>query len=187
MSLNTLNGQVQVIGSAKISDSVSLVSQTAGFGTGPLPSKTLNFTYGTGANANAPTQFNVNCWYLASRTVSATTADNLTLYGSLTDAEGNAINFKYIRYICIIISSPDGTKYLNVGPQGVTHAWGGASNMPWPGGAGSTVYDQVWWYWEICHPFAGYTVDHTTPADVLGIDNGSAESVTYGIWIIGEQ
>lgn len=187
MSINSLSTSVQVAGGGKVQDNTSLVSQTANFGTGALPSKNLAFTYGTGANANAPAQINANCWYLNQRTVAATTADNLTLYGSLTDAEGATLNFKFIRYVLIIIVSPDGTKYLNIGPRGVSNAWGGAANMPWPGGATSVVYDQCWWTWEICQPFAGYTVDHTTPADVLGIYNGSAESVTYAVWLIGEQ
>ncbi len=189
MSLNALAVSEQVAGGGKVSDSNTLISQIVNYGSGVLPSGNITFGFGTGAGTVGTNgaSGNANAWYAAQRTVAATTADNLTLYGSLTDAEGATLNFKYIRRILIYIISPDGIKSLYVGPRGISSAWGGAANMPWPGGATSVVYEQVWWKWDIVHPFAGWTVDHTTPADVLGIYNPGATSVTYAIWIIGEQ
>jgi hypothetical protein len=187
VSLTNLTATFNFQGSGTVTDPVSGTKQPVGFGSGPLPSRNMTFNYGTGANANAPAQVNANAWYCEPVTIAATSFGNLTLYGSLTDAQGNTLNFKYIRYIFIGIVGANGTLSFYVGPQNQTHAWGGAANMPWPGGVGATVYEQVWNTWELTHPFAGYTVDHTTPADVLGLYNPGAGSITLGVWIIGEQ
>lgn len=186
MGLTNLAANFNYQAGGKVADPTSGVNQPVSFGSGPLPSRNMTFSYGTGANANAPAQVNANCWYCEEVTISATSYGNLTLYGSLTDAEGNTLNFKYVRYLFIGIQNANGTLSFYVGPQNQSNAWYGA-NSPWPGGTGATVYEQIWNTWEVSHPFAGYTVDHTTPKDVLGLYNPGSGSITLGVWIIGEE
>jgi hypothetical protein len=142
----------------------------ARFGGGALPVRRTQFSFGTG-------DFQGNAWYIDSRTVSATSNDNINL--SSLAYYGTTYSLTKLKYLYVCISEPNGTKSLRVGPQNVSNA----AQLAW-GGTGSTVYDTVHTGRDWEHPFAGWDVTATS-ADVLGIYNPGAGSVTYGIWIIG--
>lgn len=191
--INALTLNETVGGGGTVKDTASLTQQTASYGSGALPSVSIAGSYSTAAasttavvTASAGATLTADAWYLAQRTVAATTYDNLTLYGSLTDAEGNTLNFKTVQRVLLVHANPTGSNPIQVGPQNQTNAWGGAANTPWPGGVGATVYDEVYWKLDLVNPW-GWTVDHATPADVLGIYNPNAGSVTYAVWILGTQ
>lgn len=188
MSFNGLAIRETINVAGSLSDSVSGTSQTVQYGAGSLPSLTTIWEYGTGANASAPAVINADCWYLPDpETISATSYWNVTLYNSVDDAEGNVLDFAHINRIDLIVNNPTGSNPVNIGPQNQTHAWGGAANTPWPGGTGATVYDQTFWHYRNTHPFTGFAVDHTTPADVLPIYNPESSSVTVTLWLIGQE
>jgi hypothetical protein len=143
------------------------------FGSQSIPATDISITYGTG-NAQC------NWMYYASRTVTATTADNLDLYGSLTDAFGTTINATYLKVLAVAISSPDGTKKLQVGPRGVAN-----TNQLAFGGTGATVYVEVYdWQVVAFNPYTGFAVTNAS-TDVVGIYNPGAGSVTYSILMAG--
>jgi hypothetical protein len=157
-----------------VADSATRRSSRYQFGLKSVPELSFALTYGTGSGK-------ANKIYTAQRTVTATTADNLDLAGSLTDLNGSAITFTKIKLILIAIVSPDGTKTLRVGPRGVSNTYQGAF-----GGTGATVYKDFT-HWDVVEyePVTGRTVTAGT-GDILGIYNPSASSVTYEIIIAGE-
>lgn len=142
------------------------------FGVLSVPTLSVSLAYGTGSGQ-------ANWAYYASRTVTATTADNLDLSGSLADGLGNTISATKLKLLAVAISSPDGTKSLRVGPRGVSNTFQG----PW-GGVAATDYVTVTTWHVIYEPVAGYTITAGT-GDVLGIYNSSATSVTYSILMAG--
>lgn len=131
----------------------------------------LTFTFGTGNNQ-------INMVYIAQRTVTGSGTDNLDFgAGSLKAPNGDTATFSKIKAIIVNIESPDGTKYLQVGPQSVTHAFQGPFDA-------TTDYKKVFNSEIVClEPITGFTVTSTT--GVLGITNGSASSLTYDIIVLG--
>lgn len=184
MALDTLSLRETVSASGILADSSTGNNQPAQYGVGPLPLVSTVWVFGTGTNTQAPAQIYSDNWYQAQRTVAPVTYDNLALYGSLTNFEGT-INFTKIKRVdCIVISPTATTTPLLIGPQNQSGAWGG-SGTPWPGGTGATIYDDVHWWYRNVNPW-GWTVDHTTPHDVLPVYNANAGSVTYTIWLLGD-
>lgn len=113
------------------------------------------------------------------RTVTATTADNLDLAGSLTDPFGNTLTFAAIKAVLIAVDSPDGSKSLQVGPRAVANAWVG------PFGDASDYLTVYCWLTLINPSAAGWSVTAGT-GDLLCIYNPGATSVTYRVLILGE-
>ena len=183
MAVNSLNARETISVTGAIADTVTGGNQPCSWGAGPLPVLTTTWVFGTGANAAAPAQIYSDAWYMAQRTVSATTYDNLALYGSLLNFEGAAINFANVKRFDIVIPSPTSTTPVQVGPQNQTHAWGG-TGTPWPGGTGATIYDECLWWLRNTNPW-GFTVT-SSPASVLSIYNPNAGSITYTIWALGD-
>jgi hypothetical protein len=140
--------------------------------TASVPALAVDLTYGT-------TSAKANWMYYASRTVAATTADNLDLSGSLTDGLGNTISATKLKLAVIAIASPDGTKSLRVGPRGVANA--AQLNF---GGVAATDYQTVTHWWWLYEPVAGYTITAAT-ADIFGVYNPGAGSVTYSVLLAG--
>lgn len=168
-----LTVEERMVGGGRLVDTATGLQQAAVFGQGVFPSRTWRLGYGTGSGQG-------NQWYLARRTVNATTADNLDLAGVLTNLTGT-ITFSHIKRLLLRIVSPDGTKKLQVGPRNQANAWQG----PW-GGTGATVYEEVVEELDKKNQFGGWAVTAGS-ADVLGIYNPGATAVTYAIWIIGRQ
>lgn len=138
----------------------------------------LVYTFASGTSSG---QF--DNWWHDSRTVTATTYDNLDLRGGTVSTKLNLIlDFQKIKLGVISIRSPDGTKSLLVGPQNITNAWQG----PW-GGVGATVYTTVLHSHVFAFdPYTGFAVAAGT-GDILGIYNPGASSVTYDIFLLGIQ
>ena len=142
-------------------------------GSGSWAAMIDTLTFGTGNNQ-------VNQVYIAQRTVAAGSDDNLDLSGSLKSPVGDTIAFTKIKLCVISIVSPDGTKSLRVGPNGVSNAFQG----PW-GAVTANVYNTITNFDCIVNePIAGYTVTDGT-GDILPIHNPGAGSVTYNVIILG--
>lgn len=169
---DTIRVNERIIGGGIIRDTTTGKSQTANYGQGALPSRTLAFTNGTADQQ-------VNLWYLAQRTLAATTTDSLDLAGGLTGYGGATLTFTKIKRVYVSIVSPDGTKSLRVGPQGVANA----AQLGW-GGTGATVYNTVITDLDLVHSYAGWSVTAGT-GDILPIYNPGASAVTYAIFILG--
>ncbi len=142
------------------------------FGVVSVPELGVSLSYGTGSGQ-------ANWAYYASRTVATVTADNLDLSGSLTDGLGNTISATKLKLLVVAVASPDGTKKIRVGPRGVSNA--AQLNF---GGVASTDYQDVTHWHVLYEPVAGYTITAGS-ADVLGLYNPSAGSVTYSILMAG--
>ena len=138
----------------------------------------LVYTFASGTSSG---QF--DNWWHDSRTVTATTYDNLDLRGGTVSTKLNLIlDFQKIKLGVIAIRSPDGTASLRIGPQNVTNAWQGA----W-GGVGATAYSTVFHSHVFAFdPYTGFAVTAGT-GDILGIYNPGASSVTYDIFLLGIQ
>jgi hypothetical protein len=118
-------------------------------------------------------------WWTDTRTVVAGATDSIDLAGSLTGPLGTAINWTSVRLIVIAINVPDGTKLLQVGPQGVTNA----AQLGF-GGVGATVYLTTDTFVILPRPYGGWAITAGT-ADLLPVKNPTAVSVDYTVWIIG--
>lgn len=170
MAFDTLNTDVRLSGFYQLKDSTLGQTITQRVGGTLLPAAATAFEWGTGSGQ-------ANALYVATRTVNATTADNLNL--SSLALGGTTFSLTKVKYVLIAISSPDGTKSLRVGPRGVANA-----AQLWAGGTAAGNYETVVSYREWIHTFAGWDVTAST-ADILGIYNPGAGSVTYGVAIIG--
>ncbi len=170
ISVLSMTGEMRL--SSLWKDGTTGARNSVTFGGVNMPALNVSLAYGTGSGQ-------ANWVYYASRTVSATTADNLDLSGSLTDGLGNTISATKLKLLVVAVSAPDGTKTIRVGPRGVANTFQG----PW-GGTGATVYTDVtrWGVWY--EPTAGWTITNST-ADILGLFNPSAGSVTYSILMAG--
>lgn len=139
-------------------------------GSNSFPTLTRTISDGTGAGQ-------CNKWYRSYRTLTAGSADNLDLAGSLLDPFGNTLTFTGIKYIAIalVAASANGTNKLTVG--------NGTNPFVGPFSASGTidVYDAL----ELYHPGAsGWAVTAGT-GDILKVNNGGASSITYCILIAG--
>lgn len=149
-------------------------------GSGSFSTPQTGFTYGStdtvsGNNGQGTLQ------YMKQRTCTAGQTDPLILSdGSLTTA-GVTQPFTKVKFVLIQIVSPDGTKALRVGPQGVTNAFTG----PFGGSTGTNSYKEVYdWETVVNHKWGGYTVSAGT-GDILVVKNPGAGDVTYNVIITG--
>lgn len=152
-------------------DSITIGSGSSS-GSGQIAPMKLTLTTGNGNNQAQ------ELWH-DQRTVAATTADNLDLAGSLTNAWGSTVTFADIVVIAIWIRDPDGTSELRVGPRNQSNAWQGPF-----GGTAATDYVESKTGILL---FDGYGMGAVSGAstDVLGIYNSSAQELDYDIVIIG--
>ena len=129
------------------------------------------FTNGTGANQ-------VNQMWTDTRTIAASTTEDLDLYGSLTNTFGTTLNFTSSKAI-IIAALAANTNDLLVG--------GDAASVPIFGAVGDYIIVKPGGLFMITNPGAtGFVVTDTT-GDILQIANSSSgTSVTYDIIILGE-
>lgn len=164
----------RIQGGGRVTDSVTGIAQVAAYGGLVLPDLTLTLENGTGTGK-------ANLYYLAKRTLAATTYDLLDLAGGLTAFNGATLTFTKIKRILVAPYTPDGTVKVRVGPQGQANPWVG----PWTGGVGATVYKDVFFREEFQHPYLGWDVTAGT-GDIFPVYNPGASSIDYAIWIIGE-
>lgn len=134
-------------------------------------SKLYNITNGTSAG-----QAN-NLW-ADTRTLTASSSEDLDLYGGLTNAFGTTLNFTKIKGI-LIEADATNTNNVQVGGDAASLAtmFGNVNDLinVRPGGL----------FLLYANDSTGYAVTNTT-ADILQIANsGSGTSVTYSIIVIG--
>jgi len=136
-------------------------------------SKSYNITNGTGADQ-------ANMIWADQRTITASSTDDLDLYGGLSNAYGTTINFTSIKGI-IIVADASNTNDVVVGGDG------SAALINWVGAANDTVVVKPGGMFALINPNAnGYAVTATT-ADILQIANSSSgSSVIYDIILLGE-
>lgn len=171
------NDLIRITGDLELS---ALLADTTGgktfartFGAQGIPTLDIAVsTFGTGSGE-------CNWLYYASRSVGATTADNFDLAGSLTDAFGTTITATKLKVLVVAIDSPDGTKKLRVGPRGVANA----AQLCF-GGTGATDYIEVFDWLVLQELVAGWTITGGS-ADIVGVYNSGAGSVTYSILMAG--
>ena len=136
-------------------------------------SKNYQITNGTGLDQ-------ANMIWADQRTISASSTDDLDLYGGLTNSFGTTINFTSIKGI-IVVASATNTNDVVIGGDG------SAALIGWVGDATDTVVVKPGGMFALMNPNAnGYTVTATT-ADILQISNSSSgSSVVYDIILLGE-
>ncbi len=128
---------------------------------------TLSLTTGTGDGQ-------ANNEYVAQRTLTAGSSDDLDLSGSLTNAFGASIATK-IKALLVSIVSPAGVKKLQVGP-------GASSNPVVSFLPVATSYIEFFDFLLVGNVWGGWTVTAAT-GDILRIKNSSAVTLSYNIWI----
>jgi hypothetical protein len=147
---------------------------TTGVGTPQFPltlSSLLQLTPGTGAGK-------ADKLYAASRTIAASTSENLDLAGGLTDPLGATLTFVKVKAILVIASSANTNNVVLGGAASNTFTGPFVDatdkvSVP-PGGAVL-----------LTHPGAGWTVTAAT-GDILTVANSSSgTTVTYTVLLIG--
>jgi hypothetical protein len=151
----------------------SSTSQFPGDGTPPF----LNLTTGTsGGQANQ--------WYQAQRTVAATSYDLLNLSSAsstLVNGLGQPLQLTDVKWVLIVINNHDGTKKLQVGPQGQSDAW-----PAWFEAVTANFYDTVYWtLFKACDMGTGVGPAVTGTTNILPVYNPTANPITYSIFIGG--
>lgn len=170
MSFN-INTDDRLAGGGVISDPTLGVSQFAGFGNGTLPKIQTRYSYGTSDNQ-------VNAWYLARRTLAATTFDNINLTSGCVTL-GTTFSFTKLKRVFIAIIEPNGTKSLRVGPQNQTNA-----NALWFAAVTANFYETLYTHILKDRPVTGWDVAAGS-TDILSIYNPGASPLDYAIWLLG--
>jgi hypothetical protein len=167
-----LEASIELVASGSMTNPLDLSTpiNSVAVGTGDFPECLIELEDGNGAEQ-------AQAHWHDLRTVTATTADNLDLYGSLTGPFGSTVSVVKIKTILVVIDTPGTTKSLRIGPQNVANA-----NQLGFGGTGATVYATCRRFLLLEDVDSGWTVSNGS-TDVLGIYNPSAVSVTYAIWI----
>lgn len=130
--------------------------------------------------ANGTSASQANMMWSDTRTINASSAEDLDLAGGLTGALGNTITFTTIKGI-IIKAADDNTNNVVIGGDD------SAAFINWVGDATDTIVVKPGGIFVLYDPSAGgYAVTATT-GDLLQIANsGAGTSVTYDIILIGE-
>jgi hypothetical protein len=165
-----LNRALTIQGTLTNDSTLCITTDQITSGSNSFPALTRTITDGTGAAQ-------CNKYYRSYRTLTAGSADNLDLAGSLLDPFGNTLTFTGIKYIAIalISASANGTNKLVLG--NATNPFVG----PFSSAGTIDIFDSL----ELYHPGAsGWAVTAGT-GDILKINNPGAASVTYCILIAG--
>jgi hypothetical protein len=118
-------------------------------------------------------------WWHDTRTLAAGVTESLDLYGTALQGPFNEnVQAVTVRAIVVVITTPDGTQAVQVGPQGVANA----AQLGF-GGTGATAYLTTKTFLPLFEPYAGWTITPTT-GDLLPIKNPTGVSVTYTIWVL---
>lgn len=140
--------------------------------------KTLNFTNGADANQ-------AHGFFHDQRTLAATTADNIDLAGSLTNAFGSTITMARVKGIMIF----HGTAAASASMQVSGHATAALNTIIGVAASDLDTAQPYWitppggWHIAMAPNAGGYVVTATTE-DMLRIYNGGAASITYDIVIL---
>lgn len=120
-----------------------------------------------------------NMIWTDTRTINASSSEDLDLYGSLVNAFGDTVNFTALKGIFIFANSAN-TNNLVIGGDG-------SAFVNWVGDASDTLVVKPGGMLSVYDPSAGgYGVTNTS-ADILQIANSAGgTSVEYDIILIGE-
>ena len=143
------------------------------FGRDLLPALDIGLDFGTGSGQ-------ANKLYIGKRTIAAATFDNIDLAGSLVDGLGNTLTFANLKLALAAIVTPDGTKSLRVGPQGVANAFQG----PWGGTAAAVYRTFKNWDLAVYEPVTGFPVTAGT-GDIFPVYNPGATSLDFWLLLAG--
>lgn len=166
-----INSDDRITGGGSITDSSAGTSQVATFGFGVLPVIRSRYSFGTGSGQ-------VNKFYVAQRTLAATTYDDLNLTSGLSTL-GATQAFTALKRVLVAIVNPDGTSRLRVGPQGRSNA-----NQLWFQAATTNFWEETYSYVLKDRPVTGWAVTAAS-TDVLSIYNPTGSSITYAVWLMG--
>jgi len=136
--------------------------------------KNYSLTNGTGANQ-------ANIVFSDTRTLTASSTENLDLYGGLNDAFGAVINFTTIKGLMVVASAAN-TNDVIIG--------GDATNtfLSWVGVEAASVLVKPGGTLFLMSPNAASYSVTTGTADLLMVTNSSSgTSVTYDIILIGTE
>lgn len=165
----SLSAQILVNLAATYTDSRDLGDATDK----PTVNTSYSFTNGTGADQ-------AQVVFSDTRTLSSSTSESLDLYGGLTDAFGNTINFAAVKGILVKAASGNGDT-ISVGP----HATAGFTTMADAAGD-KFVVRPGGLLLLVANDATGYAVTDST-ADILEVtNNDSGASADYDIVLIGE-
>lgn len=152
------------------------LTKTLDIGTATLSvdyNKRYTTSNGTGADQ-------ANMIWTDTRTLSASAAEDLDLYGGLTNAFGDTMNFTAIKGI-FIVASAGNTNNVLVGGDGTAPAVG------WVGNGSDIIVVKPGGMFCLYDPSAGGNGITNTTADILQIANSSSgSSVDYDVLILGE-
>lgn len=153
-------------------DTVSIVTDTVANDTNSFPSLEINLTDGSGADQ-------ANKWFRKYITLGAGASTSIDLIGSTdTDPFGQANNLTRVVAFLVAIVDPDGTKAIRVGPQSGANPFVGPFNA-------STAYLTVkYWHLSTEPSATGWAVTGGSN-DTFHLNNPSASSVSFVVWILG--
>lgn len=171
MAIDAIDTSDRLSGGGAVSNSATGESQSASFGGGILPSLKVSYSFGTGDGQ-------VSKWYLAKRTLLATSYDDLDLTSALA-AIGVTQAFTKLKRVFVGIIGADGTKKLRIGPQGRTSA-----NQLWFQDVTTNFWEETFTYVLKDRPYTGWAITSGS-ADVLSVYNPTAGSIDYAIWLLG--
>jgi hypothetical protein len=153
-----------------------LLTKALDIGTGTLNvdyTKRYTVSNGTGADQ-------ANMIWTDTRTLSASASEDLDLYGGLTNAFGDTMNFSAIKGVFIFAASGNTNNVLIGGD-------GSAPVVGWVGNGSDIVVVKPGGMFCLYDPSAGGSGITNTTADILQIANSSSgSSVDYDIMVLGE-
>lgn len=163
---------LSAIGTLTKDDSVSIVTDSVANNTNDFPALSLSLTTGTGSSQASK-------WFRKYITLAAGASTSIDLIGSTdTDPFGQANNLTRVVAFLVAIVDPDGTKAIRVGPQGGANPFVGPFNA-------STAYLTVkYWHLSTDPSSTGWAVTGGSN-DAFHLNNPSASSVSFVVWIIG--
>jgi hypothetical protein len=149
--------------------------------TGATPQMQVNYPLAIGLSSGTGAGQADKLWVSGSRSLAASTGEDLDLAGTLVDALGGTLTLARVKALIVVASSAN-TNNVIVGNA--------ASNgfISWCGGAAHTVTVRPGGFFAIAAPDAtAYAVTGGT-ADLLHVANsGAGTSVTYDVIVIGSS
>lgn len=165
--------ELNASGNNQTNDGIGTVVDTVRSGQGSFPAMSMLLSDGNLAGQ-------ANKWHRSTRTIAAGANLDLDLAGGLTDSRGNTLTFTRIVGVIVAVVSPDGTKAVRVGPNGVTNAWQG----PFGGVGAGNYLTTKYWLPLIDYSTGGFSVTAGT-GDILRISNPGGSAVDIVVWVIG--
>jgi hypothetical protein len=139
----------------------------------------LQLTTGTGNGQG-------NQWACQQRVLAATTFDLLNLQDAalgLKNDMGQPIQLVKVKFFALAILSHDGTKKLQIGPQGQSNAWPG-----WWQAVTANFYDVEYWFIGKGNDSGNGLGPAITPTtNILPVFNPTGSPITYAVLVGGNE